>query len=628
MGWSFFTLGVCFTLSYFITTTTGFVGYIFGNDGSFLHLNPIRKLSKNGQITLNNYEKHIKEIDLENATAIFNEVNNAVRQKNADLNPIGVSFFPAYIPVGTHLYHSTHNDGKIPDSFEWTAMDYEFSYNFAHFNRGKPGSRRRKHHGKFPGGKGPFGKVPGGKGPFGKGPHGGRMPPFGSGNSNLLTFEVTEPLDRLFYLGGASAAKSETGEMDTQYILSQAESYDEFNERWAAEQICSWGKQHGGIDGYIRLEIGFEVVICNFQEKLQLISNVTLSNVAELLEFPPEKFSKASLEPRDEEEREGKKMEEEKKEEEDEDPLNSQRSLIIDGLEAMSGYEQYESGERVYSGDNRILLDFSKFVTPLNRTYISPDPYKRRIYNISVDIRCKLVTELGRVLSTPNDPYTSTNWQVITTNIENKFGPILANLNTSLALYNVHENLGILGLNLTTYTFNFYRRYVNYPEHDFSADTRRMAIWDYIHPYQSLKSSSDLLILSSLAKVQGALVDVMIGSFELSRDLMSVYKGPSMSKNEKNGLERQVQTLQSQVKGLLDTLRWSLFYRCRQSCKIGEMCFIPTWGPSPLGWGNAGLGFVKGDDGRKRISSNCECISYRTLLEASEHRGKPDGPKL
>lgn len=610
VGCIFFTLAVFFAFGYLTTTTTEIASYIFKDDSSFFKQIAFPKLLKKEQITLNNYDKHIRRIDLENATAVFNEVNNAARQKNADLNPIGVSFIPAYLPVGTHLYHSTRNGGKIPDSFEWTAMDYEFSYNFAHFNRGKPrsgrpgpppgGHRGRKHHG----------NGPGGKSPFGKGPHGGPRPPFGSGNSNLLTFEVTRPLDKLFYLGGASAAKSETGEMDTQYILSQAESYDVFDERWAAEQICSWGKKNGGIDGYIRLEIGFEVVICDFYEKLQLISNVTLSNVTELLEFPPEKFDKRSLKSPDE------------------DELNRKRSSIIDGFQAMSGYEQYESGERVYSGDDRILLDFSKLVTPLNRTYINPDPYKRRIYNISTDVKGQLLTELDTVLSTPNDPYSSTNWQVVTTNIEKKFGPILANLNTSFALYNVHKTLGVLGANITTYTFNFYRRYVNYPEHNLSAEARKMAIWDYIHPYLPLKSRSDLLILSSLAKVQESLVDAMIESFELGRDLMSVYTIPNMPKEKRNALEKQALSLQTKIKSLLDTLNWPLFYRCRQNCKIGEMCFIPTWGPSPLGWGNAALGFENDQDGRRRISHDCQCISYRTLLEASEHKGESNRPKF
>lgn len=78
-----------------------------------LHLDPLEV-----------YEKY--PIDLENATAVFNSVNGALKQKHANMNPVGVSFIPAYIPPNSLLYHST-SSAKLPELFEWIAMDYEFS---------------------------------------------------------------------------------------------------------------------------------------------------------------------------------------------------------------------------------------------------------------------------------------------------------------------------------------------------------------------------------------------------------------------------------------------------------------------------------------------------------------------
>ncbi|GMF04111.1 unnamed protein product [Ambrosiozyma monospora] len=108
----------------------------------------------------------------------------------------------------------------------------------------------------------------------------------------MLTFQVVRPLDKLIYLGGASAAKTTTGEMDCEMILSGTESYNEgqrYDERTTADKICKWGESFG-LDGYVRLEIGFEIVLCDFHDKVELISNVTLNNPADFIGFPREKW--------------------------------------------------------------------------------------------------------------------------------------------------------------------------------------------------------------------------------------------------------------------------------------------------------------------------------------------------
>lgn len=612
-----------------------------------------------------NYRRYIHYMDFDNATAIFNEVNNALKQKNADLNPISVSFFPAYIPIGTHLYHSNHNGGKIPESYEWTAMDYEFSYNFAHFARGRhgpsggprgkppggPWGGPREHPPEEPDNHGAYGpadqdidpadrqnrpsgynmpgnlpsnqnlpgnpeeKYPPGsyrdhRPPPGRhgmhGMHGHRRgpPPDHNSPACLLTFEVTRPLDRLIYLGGASAAKSRTGEMDTQYILSGASSYDDFDERWAAERICSL---YPGIDGYIRLEIGFEVVICDFSAKMRLVSNVTLSNVTQLLHFPPEESIKQA----------GRGIAGSV----DLTNPSARRSRIIDGLEAMSGFEHYQAGERVYQGENRILIDYTKFVTPLNRTFIDPDPYRRRICNISSSIKEDMIKEVKRGIEIGAQPYEGTDWQKETTAIERKFGPMLANINASLARYfGAHGDsaasnssydgpAAILGTNLTTYTFNFIRRYADGPKLEFSPQARQTAIWDYVHPYLPVRTANEMVIFNALVIVQERIVSTVAQSFSIGRRLLQVYAGQS-----RPDLADEISALQMSVRDLIDTLRWSVFYRCRRTCGPGAICFIPTWGPSPLGWGHNSLGKETGRDGVERISEDCKCLGYRNLM--------------
>ncbi|KAG7813401.1 hypothetical protein KL921_000947 [Ogataea angusta] len=534
-------------------------------------------------LNVTNFEQHLQPMDFANASAVFNEVYDVLRQKNADINPISVSFIPAYIPEGTLLYHSNHR-GQPPKSVEWVAMDYEFSYNFAHLSRNRP----RKGHG--PGGPGgPGGPPPNFKPPGGKSPSHGDHPPNFDGPSSLFTFQVTKPLDKVIVFGGASASKSLTGEMDTQFVLSQVADYDDFDERIAADKICAWGKKHGGLDGYVRLEVGFEMVICDFEEKMVPISNVSLANATEFIDFPPEKF--AALDKRED--------------------LNAERSAVIDVVDAMSGFEHYLAGARAYDGDKRILLDFSKFVTPLNRTFIHPDPYLRRIHNISSELKTELVNSVEEMLSTPNDPYGSTNWQVVTDYIVDKFAPMLVNINSSFALYGQHENYQTLGTNLTAYTYNFIRRYLSEPDHELLPKHRAMAIWDYSHPYQPLKSTADFFVWNAITIVQSKIVDTLYDCFTLSKTLLSPLTGTTLPED----IDDQILKVKSELSGLLESLHWAYYYRCSQSCNFDELCFVPTWGPSPLGFSNANsTGLYDDGTGRVRIEKELRCINYDLLL--------------
>ncbi|KAG7859499.1 hypothetical protein KL939_002399 [Ogataea angusta] len=534
-------------------------------------------------LNVTNFEQHLQPMNFANASAVFNEVYDVLRQKNADINPISVSFIPAYIPEGTLLYHSNHR-GQPPKSVEWVAMDYEFSYNFAHLSRNRP----RKGHG--PGGPGgPGGPPPNFKPPGGKSPSHGDHPPNFDGPSSLFTFQVTKPLDKVIVFGGASASKSLTGEMDTQFVLSQVADYDDFDERIAADKICAWGKKHGGLDGYVRLEVGFEMVICDFEEKMVPISNVSLANATEFIDFPPEKF--AALDKRED--------------------LNAERSAVIDVVDAMSGFEHYLAGARAYDGDKRILLDFSKFVTPLNRTFIHPDPYLRRIHNISSELKTELVNSVEEMLSTPNDPYGSTNWQVVTDYIVDKFAPILVNINSSFALYGQHENYQTLGTNLTAYTYNFIRRYLSEPDHELLPKHRAMAIWDYSHPYQPLKSTADFFVWNAITIVQSKIVDTLYDCFTLSKTLLSPLTGTTLPED----IDDQILKVKSELSGLLESLHWAYYYRCSQSCNFDELCFVPTWGPSPLGFSNANsTGLYDDGTGRVRIEKELRCINYDLLL--------------
>lgn len=196
-----------------------------------------------------------------------------------------------------------------------------------------------------------------------------------------------------------------------------------------------------GLQGVIRSEIGFEIVLCDFSENLEIVSNITLKNATTLGDLPNEpEFAHSDLE--------------------------RKRMALMDQWQLMSGYDWLEAGSRVNEGELRILLDFSGMVTPLNKTYIDRDPYKRRINNIPDTNKEEIIHLLELYLTSPVDPFHKTDWQAVT-EATGKFATILIALNSTLQVFELESEGEILGPsiesaagNLTLTLFNFFRRYM------------------------------------------------------------------------------------------------------------------------------------------------------------------------
>lgn len=542
-------------------------------------------------------------IDLENATAVFNSVNGALKQKDANMNPVGLSFIPAYLPPNTLMYHSTLN-AYLPDLFEWIAMDYEFSYNFAHFARGKFRERR-----------------PPPRGPNERGPNEQegqnilnepqksqslmdeprKLPPglpF-SGSSYLYTLRNTKPLDKLIYLDGASAAKTTTGEMDQQLILSrQLDADARVLERLAAQKICEWGKLFG-LQGIVRMEIGFEIILCDFFDNIEIVSNITLSNATQVGNLPNEpQFAKTELE--------------------------KKRMQLMDLWELMAGYDWLAAGSRANEGEHRILLDFSGMVTPLNKTYIDRDPYKRRINHLAEAHKEDIIHLLEKFLVNPVDPFHKTNWQSVTETITDKFAPILIALNNTLLVFEIESQGDNLGsaiedtvTNVTLTLFNFFRRYSD-TDLDIWEEKKekflQAAVSDYIFHTFDLNTQLDILIYSSIYRTTVEILSFVRDLFFLARlAIPDFYVDPTEANYKR--ITKDILKQKELLDNLMRVLEWPLFARCSTMCGWDEVCYVPTWGPSPLGWGSNGNGkYLEYDGERYRIPLELSCVKLNDLV--------------
>ncbi|KAH7927204.1 hypothetical protein BV22DRAFT_1127575 [Leucogyrophana mollusca] len=147
----------------------------------------------------------------------------------------GHTLVPGVVPPGTLLYHGT-TQKVVPNRPEWLATDPEHSHVFCR------------------------GTVEAG--------------------CWHLTLATTRPL-HVLYLDGSSAAKMKGGPMDSQDIVAWGEFRDDwtFNERQRIVDLCEWGQQYS-LDGFLRMEQDFEVMLCNFTSGVKVASFLNLPDLS------------------------------------------------------------------------------------------------------------------------------------------------------------------------------------------------------------------------------------------------------------------------------------------------------------------------------------------------------------
>ncbi|THH17485.1 hypothetical protein EW146_g3336 [Bondarzewia mesenterica] len=158
---------------------------------------------------------------------IFNNVNSLLQRWPNTYWRNGHTIVPATIPSGTILYHG-RSDNEVPTNPEWLAFDFEHSYIFCR------------------------------------------------GPCYVLSVAATRNL-RLAYFDGSSAAKTTYGSMDSQdiFIWGYVRLDKMFADRERIDELCKWGSRHG-IDGFVRMEMHFEVMLCDFSEGVEVVSLLNL----------------------------------------------------------------------------------------------------------------------------------------------------------------------------------------------------------------------------------------------------------------------------------------------------------------------------------------------------------------
>ncbi|KAF4996119.1 hypothetical protein FDECE_12576 [Fusarium decemcellulare] len=232
----------------------------------------------------------------ERANMVFNAIHSAGRQWGSSLYHNGFGFFPVIVPEGTLFYHGTHQQVPPPGP-EWLAFEIEHAENFAVSTR----PRRGDGHGPPPrnGEPPPKDGKPRGQKPLGeegfreelrrRGEHDASSdesdrrhgPGKGDGDDEqknrrgyLHTYQTTRDLN-LLLLDGMSAGKTNMGTLDSQDLVIRENKTSNGDVGWdelvRAVDLCDVVTEWG-YDGLVRVEIGFEIIHCNFSSGVDLAS--------------------------------------------------------------------------------------------------------------------------------------------------------------------------------------------------------------------------------------------------------------------------------------------------------------------------------------------------------------------
>ncbi|KAG0696715.1 hypothetical protein DFH29DRAFT_185228 [Suillus ampliporus] len=456
-----------------------------------------------------------------NATGnlIFDTVNSFLQHWPNTRYRNGHSIVPGVIPIGTLLYHSTSRD-TIPSEPDWIATDPEHSIIFARHNaRG--------------------------------------------GGGWHLTLAATRPL-KVLYFDGSSAAKVTDGTTDVQFIVTWGDLIPEgARDRDVIKALCTWGKEFG-IDGFARMAMDFEVMLCDFTAGVEVVSflNVVLPKVETLYPQPP--------------------------------PFDS--DIWIRSFEVMHA----GSWRNRYPGDSRIVLDLTGLIS-LYDTALAPSlvPVRaglercdHRVLGLSSEDISRLMRKLTEVVSRPDPVGSGIDWKTLIHVIVDRYADRLelmqhllnftssdsqellqraklaqAQLRIMLTPYLLHSiavpSAGTSGVNASRWASPVFM-------HCATTHTSQM-----INQRPSMTSSECLL----LKAVEDTTREICRVTTKMWAD--GVMSGlDTLFQVEMNG-EGEVTRLMGEwrqdMQKLMSWLDWSVWIKCRPACGPEEMCYLPTW---------------------------------------------------
>ncbi|KAG8814283.1 hypothetical protein FRC18_002031 [Serendipita sp. 400] len=511
---------------------------------------------------------------------IFASVSSLLQQWPNTLRRNGHTIVRGTIPVGTILYHA-RGDRHVPDVPEWTGTNVEHSYALC------------------------------------------------PSDCWMITLAVEEELN-IVYFDGSSAAKSILGHLDTQDMLVWGKIRPEkcLNDEERLDFLCEWGAKYG-LDAFVRMEPGFEVMICDFRRKMKTVS---ILNIMGSTRSPRKddlgQSTDLALVHRQRQITKGIPKESLENQTETEThisgsppalfpslhpclpfppghpppppprqplpphwqgPLRDRQSVHIELLLA-AAWNNHNPGEI------RVKLDYSRLVTFYDPTFTSLvkarkglDRNHHRLLSLSpVDYHTALA-RLDEDLSRPTTESSGIDWRSVLRTVTDRYGDRIWLLKDSLDRREQKEaNSTEVASHVRLQVFVMLMQYLIHgavpPDDDPSSGGRdrewlepitthcASALTAGINP--SKLTRSERLIKQSIDGVLHRICSTLTGVWA---DTFSVLNLP----DEKVG--KLLKGWSRSVNELVDWLDWPMWHTCRPACPEQMFCYIPTW-PFGVPW--------------------------------------------
>ena len=472
------------------------------------------------------------EQPLKNVNHVFNVIHDSMRQWGSSLHHNGVSFFLATVPAGTQFYHGTSASTPV-NGTEWLAFEPEHAMVFAR----------------------PFGPPPG-DGDRGK-PHGSHRDELrrregpGSGDDPLPHLEDNEEGKqtgylhtyaaakdlRLLYIDGMSAAKSSKGTLDSQDILLFNRSLDTSpkkgpgpgpgpgGESERAVKACEMAEKEwaGRIDGVLRMEAGFEIILCAFERDLTPI---------QIIRVPSQPAPKDKHGPG----HDGKDGPGDGGKRKDPPPGGPDSSRWMRAVTA-----RYEG-----IGGSRVSLNYEHFVTAFEHDVdlFQNDSVLPRLDHLSSSELDAIRKEINTLVLTHDAREGSWDWQATTDMIVTRYSDELSYLSSGkiTTLEELRSHIGIL-----------LSPFIDHRERNPELETGRCAT--QFLPLHA--QHADTLAARAVHSVAHRICSTLIEAWA----------------------ETQLVSAVKRVQSLTSYLDWTTWKACR-GCQDNEICVVPIW---PMG---------------------------------------------
>ncbi|KAJ7449315.1 hypothetical protein FB451DRAFT_1053461 [Mycena latifolia] len=448
----------------------------------------------------------------------------------------GHNLVPGTVPVGTLLYHG-RGDSNLPTVPDWTATDPEHSYMFCR----------------------------------------------GSSEEGCwhLTIITSRPL-QVLYFDGSSAAKMRDGPMDTQDVVGWGQVAPDryFDERNRIIDLCNWGKPLG-IDGYVRMEMDFEIMLCDFTAGVEIVSMANLASQGRGGPGGPggPRHRNVSEETHD--------------------------AAIHQGPAAASGFEVIHSGSwhNRYPGDRRIKLDLTRLISFYDTALVPSLVEKRfklerwdhRLLGITARDVAAVMDRLTQAYTAPAQTGSGVDWdtlfKVVVDRYDDRFEMVRHVLNATAddELVTAKKAMAQFRVMLTPYIL-----------HTAVPSSRGDNAWaapvfkfcatshtEYIRRSTSLSSkltASEHLLLNAVEETNREICRIIV---RMWAEGAAAGLDDALPVSDPIEVDSAILTRKWRVAvdDLMAWLDWSVWVKCRPECSFEEMCYLPTW---PFGRGDGG----------------------------------------